>query len=186
LQVTDASGSVSYAARDVRRGELWSRHVVGGTLSLSLTVKSTERAQVRLEIQSLQAGYRGIPGVIADNAHYRQILKASADGDCTQNYTCNATPANQNPAQATVAIVIANIGQCSGTLLNDTSGDGIPYVLTARHCESGKLGGGSPQAAGSITVIAGRSVHFQTSKTTESNLKSRMATTPTIACISVI
>jgi hypothetical protein len=152
LKVTGASGSVSYTARDVRRGELWSRHVVGATLSLSLTVKSTERSQVRLEIQSLQAGYRGIAGVIADNAHYRQIIKASADADCTQNYMCNATPANQNPAQATVAIVIANIGQCTGTLLNDTSGDGIPYVLTARHCESGKLGGGSPQAAGSITV----------------------------------
>jgi lysyl endopeptidase len=154
LKVTGASGSVSYAARDVRRGELWSRHVVGSTLSLSLTVKSTERAQVRFEIQSLQAGYRGIAGVIADNPHYRQILKASADGDgdCTQNYICNATPSNQNPAQATVAIVIANIGQCSGTLLNDTRGDGTPYVLTARHCETGKLGGGSPQAAGSITV----------------------------------
>jgi hypothetical protein len=152
LKVTGATGSVSYTARDVRRGGLWSRHVVGGTLSLSLSVKSSERAQVRLEIQSLQAGYRGIAGVIADNAHYRQILKASADGDCTQNYTCNATPANQNPAQATVAIVIANIGQCTGTLLNDTNGDGIPYVLTARHCESGNLGGGSPQSAGSVTV----------------------------------
>lgn len=152
LKVTGARGSVSYTARDVRRGELWSRHVVGSTLSLSLVVKSTERGQVRFEIQSLQAGYRGIGGVIADNAHYQQIIKASADADCTQNYMCNATPANQNPAQATVAIVIANIGQCSGTLLNDTSGDGIPYLLTARHCESGKLGGGSPQAAGSITV----------------------------------
>jgi hypothetical protein len=152
LKVTGAGGSVSYTARDVRRGELWARHVVGSTLSLSLTVNSSERAQVRFEIQSLQAGYRGIAGVIADNAHYRQIIKASGDSDCTQNYMCNVTPANQNPAQATVAIVIANIGQCSGTLLNDTSGDGIPYVLTARHCQSGKLGGGNPQAARSITV----------------------------------
>ena len=87
LKVTGVSGSVSYAARDVRRGELWSRHVVGSTLSISLTVKSTERAQVRFEIQSLQAGYRGIAGVIADNAHYRQIIKAPADGNYTRT-TC--------------------------------------------------------------------------------------------------
>jgi hypothetical protein len=152
LQVTGAGGSVSYRASDVRHGELWARHMAGDTLSLSLSVNSSERSQVRLEIQSFQAGYRGVAGAIADNTHYRQIIKSPADGDCTENYACNVTAANQGPAHATVAIIIGNVGQCTGTLLNDTSGDGAPYVLTARHCENGMLGGGSPQAAGSVTV----------------------------------
>jgi hypothetical protein len=152
LKVTGSRGSVSYRAGDVRRGELWARHMAGDTLSLSLSVNSSERSQVRLEIQSFQAGYRGVAGAIADNAHYRQIIKSAADGDCTENYACNATAANQGPAHATVAIVIGNVGQCTGTLLNDTGGDSAPYVLTARHCENGQLGGGSPQAAMSVTV----------------------------------
>ena len=35
----------------------------------------------------------------------------------------------------------------SGTLINDVSHDGKPYVSTARHCENGQLGGGNPSAA---------------------------------------
>jgi hypothetical protein len=141
LKVTGARGSVSYRAGDVRRGELWARHMAGDTLSLSLSVNSTERSQVRLEIQSFQAGYRGVAGAIADNTHYRQIIKSAADGDCTENYACNATAANQGPAHATAAIVIGNVGQCTGTLLNNTGGDGAPYVLDAyRHAGEPELG----------------------------------------------
>ena len=140
LKVTGARGTLIYRSGDIHRGELWARHVAGDTVSLALTVKSTERSQVRLEIQSFQAGYRGVAGAIADNAHYHQIIKSSTGGDCTENYACDATTANQGPAHATVAIVIGNVGQCTGTLLNNTSADGTPYLLTARHCESGNLG----------------------------------------------
>ena len=35
----------------------------------------------------------------------------------------------------------------SGVLLNDVPGDGVPYVLTARHCENGSANGGAPGAA---------------------------------------
>jgi hypothetical protein len=37
-------------------------------------------------------------------------------------------------------------------LVNDVPGDNTPYILTARHCETGQLGGGNPGAASTVTV----------------------------------
>ncbi|MGH8219720.1 MAG: hypothetical protein ACREUT_14335 [Steroidobacteraceae bacterium] len=51
-----------------------------------------------------------------------------------------------------MAITIANIGSCTGVLLNDVPADGTPYVLTARHCENGNYGGGDPAAASTMNV----------------------------------
>jgi hypothetical protein len=153
LNVTGAGSSGTYRARDVNRGGLWVRPLPGDTLSVSLSVDDAERSAVRLQIASFQAGYRSLGGAVPDNAHYRQKFSAAAAaGNCTENYSCNATAANQGPAHATVAILVGNTAQCTGTLLNDTASDGVPYVLTARHCETGVLGGGDPGAAASVTV----------------------------------
>jgi hypothetical protein len=153
LTVTGTRGSAVYRARDVNRGELWARPLPGDTLSLSLSVKNSERSAVALDIQSFQAGYRSLGSAVPDNAYYRKRIAASAPaGSCTENYSCDATAANQGPAHSTVAIVVGNVLQCTGTLLNDTTSDGKPYVLTARHCENGLLGGGDPGAAASVTV----------------------------------
>jgi len=141
LSVSGAHSTVSYRARDVSRGGLWSRPLLGDTLTLSLSVAASEAGAVQLQIDSLQAGYRGLGGA-----------NAASTQSCTENYSCDATTANQGPAHATVAVLIGNQYQCTGTLLNNTSGDLTPYVLTARHCESGQLGGGAPQNAGSMTV----------------------------------
>jgi hypothetical protein len=153
LTVAGASSSSTYRARDVNRGGLWARPLAGDTISLSLSVNDADRSTVRLQIASFQAGYRSLGGTVPDNPHYRQIVAAAAQtSSCTENYSCNATAANQGPAHATVAIVVGNVAQCTGTLLNDTGSDGIAYVLTARHCENGTLGGGDPTAAPSVTV----------------------------------
>ncbi len=69
-----------------------------------------------------------------------------------QNYACALSSTNSGPAQATVGLVVANLYQCTGTLINDVPGDNTPYVLTARHCQTGKLGGGNPGAAATVTV----------------------------------
>jgi hypothetical protein len=155
LTVTGENGaSASYRARDVARSGLWSRPLPGDSLLLSLSVSSAQRAQTTLQIESFQAGYRSLGPGVPDNAHYREIIRQAATqlSSCAVNYSCEATSANQGPAHATVAIVIANTGLCTGTLLNDTSSDGTPFVLTARHCETGALGGGDPGAAANITV----------------------------------
>jgi hypothetical protein len=155
LTVTGKSGaSASYQARDIARGALWSRPLPGDSLTLSLSVSAAERPSTDVQIESFQAGYRSLGGNVPDNEHYRSLMKKAAaqPSSCTVNYSCQATSANQGPANATVAILVGNVDQCTGTLVNDTSGDSIPYVLTARHCENGALGGGDPGAAANVTV----------------------------------
>ena len=49
-------------------------------------------------------------------------------------------------------MLIGDQYQCTGTLLNNTRGDGTPYILTARHCQTGKLGGGAPNMAESVVI----------------------------------
>ena len=156
LTVTANNGAhTSYSARDISRGGLWSRPLPGDSLFLSLTLSSSQQPQAILEIASFQAGYRGLGGGAPDHPEYQKIaprIRAQTSSGCMENYSCNVTSSNQGPARATVAILVGDVDQCTGTLLNDTSGDGIPYVLTARHCENGTLGGGDPSAAANVTV----------------------------------
>jgi hypothetical protein len=154
LTVTAGSTHAIYHAQDVSRGGLWSRPLIGDTLEITLSVNSNEPSHAELQIDSLQVGYRGLGGDVADHPHYRRIVatQAATGSNCTQNYSCSATAANQGPAQATVAVLIGDQYQCTGTLLNNARRDGTPYVLTARHCQTGKMGGGAPNAAGSVII----------------------------------
>ena len=155
LLVSGGHSATSYGAGELRRGELWSRIHAGDTLELTLTVAAADAASVDLRIVSLQAGYRAVGAGVADHPVYRSLLSASGASDnasCVTNYECKVTAGNATPAAATLAVVVENLYQCTGTLLNDVPGDNTPYVLTARHCETGKLGGGNPAAASSARV----------------------------------
>lgn len=153
LQVRAPTVTASYRAKDIGRGGLWARPLLGDSLQLRISVNTGEARQVQLQIDSVQAGYRALGGAVPDHPHYQKLVAAQAtEPACAQNYMCNATAANRGPAQATVAVLVANQYQCTGTLLNNTRGDGMPYVLTARHCQTDKLGGGDPGAAESVVI----------------------------------
>ena len=147
LVVTSGSTTNTYRAHDINQGGLWGRPLLGDTLNFTLSGPSAS-----VHIQSFQAGYRALGNVVPDNPHYTARLKMIAPADCTQNYSCNATDANQGPARATVAVVVGNQFTCTGTLLNNTNNDATPYVLTARHCQNGTMGGGAPDAAAAVTI----------------------------------
>lgn len=155
LMVQSAWTTVIYRGADFKRPDLWGRVQPGDSLQFTLSVAAGERAAVVFELQSLQAGYRSLGPQVADHPYYRQIMRASATtgtASCAQNYACSVSTANTPVGQATVAVVIGNLFQCTGTLLNDVPGDYTPYVLTARHCENGVLGGGAPSNASQLTV----------------------------------
>ncbi len=154
LTVSTGTKSVKYTPRDVSRSGLWGRPMAGDTLTFSLSVGASQADQVRLPIKSVQAGYRSLGGGVPDHPHYRELKRAAAAAaaGCTENYECHVTAGNQGPSHATVAVIVENLYQCTGTLLNDAQGDGIPYVLTARHCQSGQLGGGNPDVAADVSV----------------------------------
>jgi hypothetical protein len=156
LVVRGAKTTVSYRAHDLHRGELWSRIQPGEAVELTLTVAAAERNKVALNIVSLQAGYRALGPGVEDHAYYRQLRAqlnaATGTASCVTNYECQVNAANTPQGAATIALVINNQYQCSGSLINDVPADNTPYVLTARHCESGQLGGGDPGAASGVTV----------------------------------
>jgi hypothetical protein len=154
LTVAGGSASSTYLAPDISGASLWSRPLLGDTLTLTLSVNAADVPKVRLEVLSLQAGYRGLSHDVPDHPSYRRLkpATAAASQSCEQNFACNSTDANGGPAKATVAVLIGNIGQCTGTLLNEARGDGKAYILTARHCQNGAIGGGLPNAAAAITI----------------------------------
>jgi lysyl endopeptidase len=155
LTVTAGDQSFVYRGRDLRRSEFWSRPVRGDQVSIHISVPKQMRHQAFIDIAAFQAGYKSLSTQVADNPHYAAIKPRApqGSGSCVENYACDATPATQNAANASVAIVIANQFECSGTLLNDVPQDGVPYVLTARHCENGEDAGGDPGAAASVEIF---------------------------------
>ncbi|HTD73674.1 MAG TPA: hypothetical protein VK652_09105 [Steroidobacteraceae bacterium] len=155
LTVQGAKTTVVYRAQDIKMSDLWSRVLPGESLELKIDVQASQRDQVVLEIQSFQAGYRALSAAAKDHPYYRQLLGQSATGgnaSCVQNYQCGVTAANTPIAKATVGVVVGNLYQCTGTLINDVPGDNAPYILTARHCESGTYGGGVPGNSVNVTV----------------------------------
>lgn len=157
LTVTAQGTSYIYTSKNANGGELWSRIGRGDSLIFELSVATMDADAVQLEIASLQAGYRAFGAGMRNHPHYDDFrahaLAATEDlPSCADNWSCEVTPTNEGPGNATVALIIGNVGQCSGVLLNDVPGDSTPYVLTARHCENGDSDGGDPGAAANITV----------------------------------
>ena len=157
LLVRGERTTTAYGAGDLHRGQLWSRVQPGAALQFTLTVPAAARAQVLLEIASLQVGYRAIGPGVADHPYYRELLKktaAAGNSSCVVNYECKVTAANAAPAAATVALLVANQFQCTGTLVNDVPGDNTPYLLTARHCITGQVDvSDDPAAAAEATTV---------------------------------
>jgi hypothetical protein len=155
LKVLGGGNTYIYSAKDTNRRQLWSRISKGDSLTMELTVAPKERRSVVLQIASMQAGYRGFGHAVPDHPYYVRLRKqamAASTSSCIVNYECDVTAANTAPGQATVALIVGNAFQCSGTLINDVPHDGKPYVLTARHCENGQPGGGYPGAAANVVV----------------------------------
>ena len=156
LTVKAGSRFFRYTTRDISHSGLWGRPMPGDTLAFSLSVSTAQASQVRLQFASVQAGYRSLGANVPDHPHYRELKRAAvaaaaAAAGCTENYACHVTAANQGPSHATVAVIVQNLYQCTGTLLNDARSDGAPYVLTARHCQQGELGGGYPDVADQVS-----------------------------------
>jgi lysyl endopeptidase len=153
LTVTAGDQSFTYRGSELRRADFWSRAVKGDQIAIRISVPRQKRHQALIEIAAFQAGYKSLSAGIEDHPHYAALKPhAAQSAGCVENYVCDATPATQNSANASVAIVIGNKFECSGTLLNDVPQDGAPYVLTARHCENGEDAGGDPGAASSVAV----------------------------------
>ena len=109
----------------------------GGDLWAPMTFGETSYLDVEVPPSGTPGGFS-----IVEAAEMRP-LAATTEPPCATDAVCVA-PAKFSPigeAMSAVAVLIFQInstmfGQCTGTLLNDTAQDGVPYLLTANHCIS--------------------------------------------------
>jgi hypothetical protein len=172
LAIAGAGARYIVNAHDLHGDALWSRILRGDAVDLTLSVPAAGRDSVRFSIVALQAGYRGLGAGARNHPHYDELRRRGASGaglgaaadtpgasasanpnaGCIENYECDATAANIGNAHATVALIVANLVQCTGVLVGNARNDGIPYLVTARHCEQDTDNGGAPANAAATTV----------------------------------
>jgi hypothetical protein len=154
LTLSGGGTSYRYLPADIRGTQLWSRLVKGDSLTLQLTVDHAQHQGALLEIAAFQAGYRAMGAGTTDHPRYARARAKlqTLSGSCVENYECHLGTGIDNSGQATVVVLVGNQFQCTGVLVNDVPNDGAPYVLTARHCQNGHFGGGSPSSASAVTV----------------------------------
>ena len=85
-----------------------------------------------------------MPVIIIDQVHYiyKDVLDElkAGSGPCEVNVNCPEGSNWQNEKRSVAKILLTDGSgtfACTGTLLNNTSQDTVPYFLTARHCGSG-------------------------------------------------
>jgi hypothetical protein len=64
------------------------------------------------------------------------IKSFGQSGSCNNNVHCPEADAWQNQVKSACMLVTNGNGFCSGALVNNTSQNGVPYILTANHCYS--------------------------------------------------
>lgn len=55
-------------------------------------------------------------------------------GSCNVNINCDQVDGTEDIRDAVCRIIVEGTDVCTGTLVNNTSNDGTPYLLTAYHC----------------------------------------------------
>jgi lysyl endopeptidase len=81
---------------------------------------------------------------------YRYITPfnfGDSNGSCEININCTLGQNWQDEKTSVALIVVGGTRWCTGSLINNTSGDGTPYLLTANHCLDGLDAISNPNAS---------------------------------------
>jgi len=134
--VVHATGQTSIhhaytAADNAAHGELWTPVVIGDDLVVELTVPLQELDLVRLELTSINVGYRYFG---------EKHGPAPEAGACNNDVVC---PEGDPWADEIASVGVISTGGstfCTGFMVNNTAQDETPYFMTANHCG---IGGGN-------------------------------------------
>lgn len=98
--------------------------IEGASVIIRISVPLKKKDQTKLHIQNVIHGYKDI-----FNSGY------SESGDCLDDNDVTCFPSWNNESDGIVQILLAGGDElCSGALINNTSQDFRPYILTAFHC----------------------------------------------------
>ncbi|MGB1557579.1 MAG: trypsin-like serine peptidase, partial [Oceanococcaceae bacterium] len=88
---------------------------------------------IRLELRMPRAAAEPQLHVARAFHGFRDAVPTKA-GSCNIDVACPEAEPFAEQARATVLVQISGSGSCSGTIVNNTAGDGLPLLLTADHC----------------------------------------------------
>jgi hypothetical protein len=95
------------------------------------------------------AAFRGKLTIGDVNHDYRDILRGEPGSDlttgefvCMPDVVCQEV--DETTVRSTLLVMVDGTVACTGTLVNNTSDDGVPYVLTAVHCLNDDMAHGIP------------------------------------------
>jgi lysyl endopeptidase len=113
-----------YTARNrSHRGSLWTPLIEGEEIVVEVFVP-TGVSQPVLEIRKVNYGYRGLAGVVI----------GPSEGACEIDAICPEGDPWRNQIRAVGVYTISGTNTCSGNMMNNTSLDRTPYILSANHC----------------------------------------------------
>jgi len=114
------------------RGQLWTPLIFGSEIVVELYVPAARAAEpIALEIGAVNHGF---------------LTLGNKQGACNIDVVCPEGDPWRDEIRSVVRYIISGIFLCTGTLVNNTSLDGTPYILSAAHC------GGTPTNTDSIVV----------------------------------
>jgi hypothetical protein len=105
-------------------GGLWTAVVLGDELVAELYLPKGVHADI--EITSVNHGYRFF------NPH--DAVEAAKRGDCNINVVCPEGDPWRDQIRSVAMITIRGTHACTGQMLNNTTENETPYLLTAQHC----------------------------------------------------
>ncbi len=82
----------------------------------------------RLRVGNVNHDYRGL----------KYFPTAGSSQDCQVDASCRGI--HEQQSRSSVVIIVAGTEYCSGTMLNNTSNDGVPLLVTAAHCLYKEMG----------------------------------------------
>lgn len=105
----------------------------------------SQRGQASMTISQVGHAYRLVEVLNAAE------LAQRPSGSCQVNVNCSPEGDSwQNQKRGVARILMNGSGLCTGSLLNNTSGDGKPYFLTADHCIGSLDALGNTDASGFV------------------------------------
>jgi uncharacterized repeat protein (TIGR01451 family) len=124
------------AADNEAHGELWTPIVRGDEVVVELNLPATKPGfgyDYELEIGQVNHAYRPF-GI--DKATL-SAEDAARSGSCNVDVVCPEGNGYRDIIRGVGAYSVGGIDACSGSAVNNTSGNGAPYFLTADHCTVG-------------------------------------------------
>ncbi len=121
---SDPAGAVIFTDADnEEHGQLWTPVVAGDDLVVELTLHATTLADYRLEIGSVNVGYRDFGRIAPDKS-----------GTCNIDVVCPEGDPWRDEIQSVGVISTGGSTFCTGFMVNNTAQDAKPYFMTANHC----------------------------------------------------